>query len=229
MTIRNIANTAVFVLAAGLVVGSAGCTGSDPLTPSSGNLEVQVEVVNTETRFNVAQFSITQVTLRPLDPAASEILGDRDIGALPVALGLDLEETTYTSGTATLADGVYSLENLVLSAVNYNDTDPPVSEDTCEEYISRYRLTAPTIPVAIGEFGRDVTVTINGGQLSVLKFTVDGQGLIAAIQQVWQCGQNCGGSIFPPRPSEPWCLLPLPGGFDSDEFIALSQTFLTIE
>jgi len=229
MMTRNLSSLAAFVLAVGLVVGSAGCSGSDPLTSSNGNLEVQVQLVNTETRFDVGQFAVIQVTLRPLDAQASANLGDNDLGVLRVALGLDLEETPYSSGTASLADGIYRLENLVLSGINYNDTDPPASDDTCADYISRYRLTSPTTPLSINEFGRDVTVTIDGGKTSTLKFTVDGQALIGAIQQVWQCGQNCGGSIFPPRPAAPWCLLPLPGAFDKHEFIGLGPTYLTVE
>jgi hypothetical protein len=192
---RNAVLTAFLVT----LLAAAGCTGTEVLVAGQETLNVEVELVNTETRFESAYFEIRQLSLRPLDPDADASLSADAIGVLRISLEASYGNPQTLSATASLGVGTYQVTSVVLAAIAYNDLDPPASTDTCQEYVSRWNQ--PNTPIIITDFGEDIFITIENDGTNSLALTVDGAALENAFLNSWTCAQQ-----FACVPFAPWCL-----------------------
>lgn len=192
---RNAVLTAFLVT----LLAAAGCTGTEVLVPAQETLNVEVDLVNTDTRFESAYFEIRQISLRPLDPDADASLSADAIGTLRVSLEGSYSTTTTLNATASLGLGTYQVTSVIFAAIAYNDLDPPTSTATCQEYVSRWNQ--PNTPVIITDFGEDIFVTVANDGTNLLMLTVDGAALETAFLNSWTCAQQ-----WACVPFAPWCL-----------------------
>jgi len=195
----NRSRTVVLTLFLATLLAAAGCTGTEVLVAGQENLNIQMDLVNTDTRFESAYFEIRQIALRPLDEDADIALEANAIGSLRTSLEASYSTTQTLRATASLGVGTYQLTSVIIAAIAYSDLDPPTSTATCQEYVSRWNQ--PNTPVTITNFGGDVFVTIENGGDNLLLLTVDGVALKDAFLNSWTCAQ-----LWSCVPYAPWCL-----------------------
>ena len=209
-----------------LLAVSAACTNADQLSSGVGEIPVQVAMVNTETRFERARFDVSQVTVRPLDPDASDALGTDPLGMLR---STDVIEVDFNVGDETfqtespLTVGLYEVQSIVFANMEF-DRGERLGVAACEEYITDYPLVPG--PVRVSDFGVQVIVEVTLGTDNRLRMLIDGGNLTAAFETSWRCAQGaaCGG--LPPWPI--WCLLPNnASAFSNFDFAELSPTYLS--
>ena len=213
----NRSRNAVLTLFLVSVLAAAGCTQTDVINPGVEILNVDLQLVNTETRFESAYFELRQVALRPVDPDADASLSADAIGALVTTMDASYRDTQTVHGEAALNEGIYQVQWIVLAAIAFSDQDPPISTDTCQEYITQFRQPGE---IVIDELGGDVFVTVESGGENRLAITVDGQVLEAAFLDSWNCN-----SSWLCSPPAPWCLTT----FRTADFVDQAPDFLDFE
>ena len=205
------------------VLAASGCTGTDVLTPTTGPVIFEVDVVNVPEgyRFETARIRINQVFVRPADEGASTALGQYPVGILPSFLTINFNVEEPLTRDAALHAGTYRIESLFLNNINFRDTDPIPDPPpaTCAEYIRTYR--SGEFGAVITNFGGDVLITVSGTEETTVSVVIDWGLLTEAIQNSWLCDQwFCG--------DDDWCLIDFDWGFDEGIFNSLAPGFLEI-
>jgi hypothetical protein len=168
----------------GLIVLAAGCTGSEVLAPSSQNFRVSIELVNYESRFEIAELQVLQTRVRPVDPVASDALGTNSLGMLNLPI---LASSLEPGGASDLAlpNGLYELITLRVNNISLVDLDTPVPGPVCEDWFPVWDL--PGVNINIINFGEDVITAVEEGGDNELRITIDGQAFIEVLQASWTC------------------------------------------
>jgi hypothetical protein len=175
----------------GLILTAAGCTGSEVLAPRTQSFLLEVEIVNVETRFDIATFQISQLEVRPADPDADEALSGGGIGLFLRPLQLSYSNTPEGDSQVPLPNGQYRVSLMRMSPISYIDVDPPASAPTCEDYVRTWSYNSN---VFIADFGRDVLINVSNGSANVSKLVVDGEALLKAFQESWICQDTGNGT-----------------------------------
>lgn len=204
------------------LLGTAGCTESEPLTSTVGNVIVDVGLVNTDSQFEFGGFNIAQITLRPVDPDASAVLA-QDIGMLLEPLQIDITSPATFGATIPATVGAFELKSIQLQQLSFLDLDPPVGQATCEDYVTTYSFNM-TPNLSLTKFGEPIYISVVNGAANRLTVTLDVAALTEAFVDSWICRQNCL-DLGPPIVLEPWCLETfLRGDFDD-----AGPTFLSFD
>jgi hypothetical protein len=227
------------------VMAASGCTGSDVLTPTTGNVRIEVAVDNVpgDFRFDTARFRIRQIIVRPTDPAADAVLGDEPIGVLQSGVTLNFDITEPNVTVLPLADGTYRLQEIIINSIKIEDDDrhpcnyapfPPPCEDarcacedvSCDDYISLYR-SGDSGAVSISNFGRDILIHVEGGVETVVRVVIDWGVFLEALQASWPCTEIC---VDPPYdPDDVFCPGdPFGSVFMEGTFNQFAPDFLTV-
>jgi len=169
----------------GLVLTAAGCTGSDALAPRTQSYLIEVEVTNTDTRFDVATFQINQIEVRPTDPDADEALQVSGLGLFLEPLQMSYANNPLDDSKNPLPNGQYRLNLMRLNPIKFLDIlDPPASAPTCAEYV---RIWSYTTDVYIADFGADIVINVSNGSTNTNKLVIDGEAFLTAFQESWTC------------------------------------------
>ena len=169
---------------------AGGCTNSDDLSSGVDRMIIDVELVNPSTRFAVASISFSQITVRPVDPAADQVLGPMAIGIVATTSGgIDMDfnggETEFQL-TSTLPAGVYRIDSVIVEELLFQSGTPSPTPMNCVGVISTYNQIGR---VNLNELGSEVTFTVTeGADTNRLHVTIDGGRLADAFEQSWNCG-----------------------------------------
>jgi hypothetical protein len=169
-----------------LVAVSAACTNADQLSSGVGAIPVQVAVTNPETRFERARFDVSQVTVRPLNEDASDVLGTDPLGMLR---STDVIEIDFNVGDeefqtdSPLTVGPYEVQSIVFANMEF-DGGERLGVAACEEYITDFPLVPG--PVRVSDFGEPVVVQVTLGADNQLRMLIDGANLAAAFETSWR-------------------------------------------
>jgi hypothetical protein len=230
------------------VLFAAGCTGTDVLNPTTGNVRFELNVVDVpvDFRFDTARFRIRQITVRPVDAGADAVLGADAIGLMREAQTLNFDIGEPVVRFLPLGTGSYRLEAITISNINFRDLDahpctvPPYPapcdllfppEDllcSCDgvaagDYIDRYRSTDNDGGVYIGDFAEPIIFHIDSGDENPLVLSFHWDQLLLAIQDAWAYLED-----YQCDPVEPYCLLSFGNGFNEATFSSHASEFLSI-
>jgi hypothetical protein len=186
------------------VLLAVGCTGSDPLTPQTGELLVALSGTNIGGRFvdssnDEAVTLVSQFNVRPVDPQASEALGTDDLGLLLSATGLNfVEAATAEAKNRGLTSGVYRVTVLDVNIYLFTDGDPldldnfsdPISP-SCRDFVRSYNPDLGGSSIGLTNFGAEITRTIDFNNPSSITAVFDQQAYLAAIEAAMPCDPNC--------------------------------------
>jgi hypothetical protein len=239
--IGNQRGATALVVFVGLLV--AGCTGSDPLTPSNGQIRVATGATNVGGRFvdgpdDVALMSINRINVRPTDPQASEALGPQDLGLVLRPFRLDFITKSGAVDDRPLTSGTYELELVAVGAYTFEDADPvdpnnfaDPNNPTCEDFIKLYEFnfqTAGGIFLNLSDFGQDVFRSVSFESSAALTVIFDEQAFVDATAESTPCVEPC------PCPEE-WQTNPDPdcvceaGSLNVGEMARLAPSYLSFE
>jgi hypothetical protein len=169
----------------GLILTAAGCTGSDVLAPRTQEYLLEVEVINTDTRFDVATFQINQIEVRPTDPDADEALDASGLGLFLEPLQMSYANNPLDQSDNPLSNGQYQINLMRLNPIKFLDIlDPPASAPTCEEYVRNWSYTTD---VFIADLGGSALINIGNGARNANKLVIDGEAFLRAFQESWTC------------------------------------------
>lgn len=205
------------------------CTNSEELNSGVGPIPIVIEIVTPETRFDRAFFDLTQVTVRPLNPDAQEVLGTNPLWLLQTTdnarfeINLNQLDDTYQTNSQ-LTVGPYEVESVTLQTLEFREGER-LGNASCEDYITDYPVINSSVQLV--DFGEPIVVDVQlvGEQLTMV---IDGNALAEAFQTSWTCAQGiplCG--IFGDVPE--WCLFPsaTEAAFQFNTFSNQAQTFIS--
>jgi hypothetical protein len=205
-----------------LVAAMAACTNSEQLNSGVGPVPIEITIVNSETRFDRAFFDVTQVTVRPLDPDASEALGRDPLWMIqttddaPIEINLNSDQDWYES-SSQLTIGPYELISIDMRLVEFTNGQR-LGNATCAEYVTQYPLVEVTRLV---DFGGPIVIDVTIGAGNQLEMVFDGAAMATAFENSFLCGQGLQCGLFPPMD---WCLI---SGFNQQVFAQQTTTFLS--
>jgi hypothetical protein len=196
---RGVSFLVVFVI---LLV--AGCTGSDPLTPSNGEIRVAAVGAKIGGRFvdspdDTALTSVRRINVRPTDPQASDALGPDDLGLLPRPFSLNFINRTGGADDRPLTSGTYELTTIDVQSYTFEDVDPVDPNDfadpnnpTCDDFVRRYGfISASGVGLNLSDFGQDVLRSVSFESPSSLIVIFDEQAFVDAIAVSMPCSDQC--------------------------------------
>ena len=211
-----------------LVVAMPACTNSEQLNSGVGPVPIEIKVVNSETRFGRSFFNVVQVTVRPLNPQADEVLGTNPLWMMKTSEGSEIEinlndlQDGYVVNSP-LTVGPYEVQSIDLQLLEFRQGEA-VSDLTCGEYIADYPVIERTVQLV--DFGEPVYFEVRVGSGNQLEMVFDGEAMVTAFGNSWQCRQGVSCGIFPPVPV--WCLAnPTEGGFFDSVFASQASTFVS--
>lgn len=129
----SVAKLATLALALVAIVGSFGCTNSDPVL-SSADVVFRIDLSENTTRYEIGIFNITTVEFQPLSADAQTVTGGDPIVPIsasesPVVAFDNLEDIETR---ITLAPGIYRLDRLNLQNGQFVDNDFAGDGSTCQ-------------------------------------------------------------------------------------------------
>lgn len=217
---------------------AGGCTNSDDLGSGVDRMLVSVELQNPSTRFAVAGFSFTQITARPIDPMADQVLGTDPLGLLATTTGgIDVDfngGATSFEIDSTLPVGTYRVDSIVIEELLFQQGTPSATPVNCVGAISTYTEVSN---VDINELGEEILFTITeGSDTNRIHVVIDGVALATAFEQSWNCGCKLAPQLPTCNPggtcsSALRCIFPSPAAanFRTGDFVALSPTYLQVQ
>lgn len=215
-----------------LLAVAPACTNSEQLNSGVGPVPIEITVDNSDTRFGRSFFNVVQVTVRPLNPDADEVLGTNPLWMIkttddaPIEINLNDLQDGYVT-TSPLTAGLYEVQSIDLQLLEFRQGDQ-VSDLTCGEYIVDYPVIEGTVQLV--DFGEPVYFEVKTGSGNQLEMVFDGQAMVTAFVNSWQCRQGAACATgFPPLPPFPaWCLAdPTENGFFENVFASQSSTFVS--
>ena len=215
---------------------AGGCTNSDDLSSGVDRMIIGVELVNPSTRFAIAGISFSQITVRPVDPAADQVLGPMAVGIVATTSGgidMDFNGTaTEFELMSTLPAGVYRVDSIIIEELLFQNGTPSATPMNCVGVISTYNQVSR---VQLNELGSEITFTVTeGADTNRLHVTIDGGRLADAFERSWNCGCRLSPQIPTCNPggtcgSSLRCIVGAgESGFRSGDFSVLSPTYLQV-
>jgi hypothetical protein len=178
---------------------AGGCTNSEKLSSGVSPVQIEVQLVDSDTRFGRAGFDLQQLAVRPLDPDAADALGTAPLGLLNTAsevIFVDYNAATdLYEADAPLTVGPYMLEAVTLGNMDFSE-GTRISDLSCDEYIIDYPFVPG--PVTVTDFGGDVVLQIRLDGESRFRIIIEGGNLVTAFENNWNCQQRCPGTCAPP-------------------------------
>jgi hypothetical protein len=219
------------------LIAAAGCTGSDVLTPQTGSFRLQVEIVNVPPGYRFgdgdsdrARFRMLQIEVRPDDPNAAAVLGEDNMFLLRTPVGINYDVTPKTIWTPDssppgfpppMSTGTWRIMSVEIDLFNFRDAEAPLSEDTCADFIERYRTDEFDGSIFLQNFDQDFRFSIEHDADNSYSLIIDWGAFMEAFQEAWPCDQFC--------PSgDAWCLQDF-AAFRRDIFGDSVPDFLTFE
>jgi hypothetical protein len=209
------------------LLGLAGaCTNSEDLGSGIDRLVVDVELQNPTTRFAVAGLLLNQITARPLDPVADQVLGPNPLALVASTTGgTDIDfngaQTSFEFGT-TLPEGTYRIESIIFEILQFQQGTPSANAMNCVGNVTTYPLQSATV------FPDQQTFTITeGSDRNRVRVILDGAALADAFEQSWTCGCLFSGNCL----SITSCAPTQRCGqtFRDGDFANLSSTYLQVQ
>ena len=165
--------------------------------------------------------TISELVVRPLDPAANTALGVSNITLLDPSLPLFVDFHVDEIDPVFLIDqpltaGRYEIINMTMTDFSFFDFDLPPSDLTCEEYTTFY-FDSTDVVFQTGDLVNPIA-TVEANANSELLIVIDVEAFLAAYQSSQLCVPNgaCG---------LPWCVI----SFDPGQFVADAATYLSFE
>lgn len=196
---------------------AAGCTGTDVLKPTTGNLKVSVEVVNIDPDgpftddpvgdplnaipADTGFIQVQQVTMRPTNPDADAALG-LNLGVLRRPL-----EQSYTSPGADetsfdLTSATYRLAVVRLKEIFFYNSGPrnpgALFADVRPEHIDPnnprcidfVRVFGSEDLLDLSDFGGEILISTEADTPAELKIIIDGEAFLDAYTESWSCNPS---------------------------------------
>lgn len=211
-----------------LLAATAACTNSEQLNSGVGPVPIEIMVVNSDTRFDRAFIDVTQVTVRPLDPQASEVLGVNPLWMMQTTedarfqINFNADQDQFETNSQ-LTIGNYEVLSITMQGLEFREGER-LGDATCADYITDYPLIQ--FSVQLVDFGEPITVQVTQGTGSQLQMVIDGAALATAFSNSWRCFEGvpaCGLFNAPP-----WCLAPGgPNAFEPSIFAQQASTFVS--
>jgi hypothetical protein len=197
----RLAGASLTVLA--LVLG-AGCSPSNVLSPSNGNVSLQ-SVADpavgprdaSKPPFVWAKATLAAVTLTPVDTGSQISLGPTPLQVLEQASDVDLALSDAQSiNTISISPGSYAVTALYLSKIQLNTSnEPPVTSPSpiprCADGALEYAQFAPVgggtpaiVPANLP------TLEVRSGAKTTLRLVVDGSGLTTLLESHVTCEEG---------------------------------------
>ena len=129
-------------VAAVVLLAAGGCTNSEVIGTSTGGVGVTVEAQGGAGRYDLGNFTISQIFLRLADPNQQGSLGE-PIGLLGRPVDIDLNNPDVVSAevgappeaTAALSEGTYAVVMTTTSQFTLHDEPPPDYGTTCPQMV----------------------------------------------------------------------------------------------
>ncbi len=177
------------------LIATSGCTSTDILRTGNAPFTLQVELVNSATRFGIGLFTITRLDVRPNDPDADAALGPLDIALIAAAddvLNIDLNlPGLFDPTTLTMPSGSYRISFLRFGDISMLDFIAPFPPADCLSL--RFYELRDGLDLDDDDLGGllpDIEIDpLSGGSLT---FTIDGLAFTDAFVAAWDCDLNTG-------------------------------------
>jgi len=198
----------VLWVAAVVLLAAGGCTNSEVIGTSTGGVSVTVEAQGGAGRYDLGNFTISQIFLQLSDPNQQGFLGE-PIGLLGRPLDIDLNNPGVVSAevgappgsAAVLSEGTYAVVRTDTSQFTLIDQPPPDYGPTCPEMVDILavagNLTQPSKTQV--EFQTPASLEISAAGTAELRLFIDVAGIISVFEGRFDCRttQPCG-SAAPP-------------------------------
>jgi hypothetical protein len=196
------------------VIAAAGCTGSDLLTPGSGNFETRIEFDNIGGRFvddpfDRALVSFRQMEVRPWPSGsqADEGVGPLNLGLLRTPFRANFVSAQPSSQLIPLTSGSYVLVHININDATFSDVNDltvaglsdPVNP-TCHDFIKSYNPigSQTSIDIFASDLGAEVVRSLDADTPGSLTMRVDFGSLVDALNASTDCAScSCPGFYTP--------------------------------
>jgi len=193
------------------VLALGGCTGSDEIVHSLGNLTVRVEATGSSGRYDSVTWSVVQFTVQPTNPDVQSSLklgpgeGNTGIrlGAFPVAVEIAGQPQTVVA--STLSVGTYQITSLLLSGLYLKDDDGPLDPSSVNCVDRKSAVPMPDTlrwpPNDTVEFPESSNLTITPGGTHEVVIRVDLDEVVSRAEANFLCGtldRRCLTDVEPP-------------------------------
>jgi hypothetical protein len=210
----------VLLAALSPVILATGCTGSDVLTPGTGNHQTRVVPENAggrfvDSEFDAARLSLRQIEARPTNPQADAVLGPSNFGLLRQPANTNFVTGQALEVTIPLTSGSYRLERILVNKIQLNDVDdltvPGLSDPinpTCHDFIKRISFLSNQDQVEIlgSDLDDDVIFGLDAAQPGSLTVRVDYPGYLAALIAAIDCSSCSCPGLYEPDDIPRFCM-----------------------
>lgn len=224
------ATRAVMALGALLgILSTPGCTGSEVLAPSTGNVILNVAADPPAIgRYETVRIDVTQIGVRPQDPLADAALGVEPLALVTSATSINVAQPVDALlGSVPLSDGAYRVTVVKVAAFRLTDQNPNPSGSCLESIIRCSGTTStacesdldcgqgqtcvntiPTQEVSV-PIARTINVTdprfqfvVSAGGQGSLRMVIDGPALVSLLEAAFTCSSTtfCGSASNVPPP-----------------------------
>lgn len=201
----RVKNSLLGIATLGILLLSIGCPNSTPVSGGNGQLLLDVQFVNTATRWD-ASFIIDQIFIRPSDPTVAGIIETgRELALIQLPLFVSSFDPTIDPGfylPVTLAQGSYDIAGIRITDSFYFDADFDTSgATTC---IDAQLFLAPTNNpnIDIVNFNPQPVINVVPDSDTVLGITIDLGAFISAFEAAWDCNGGVGGTATNFKPNQ---------------------------
>ena len=239
------------------LVLASGCTGSEVLNPTSGDIVLSLELVNNQPGpftddpvgdppnlipADLAYSLMTQTMFRPTLADSDAALGPNDLGLLAQPFEANFNFVEGLQATARLTHQGYELSTVVLTEIflwdrsdgnGGNDVKPQYFDDplnpTCNDFV-RFFLNDSSDQIQLIDFGGPVYLNAQGAG-TPFKIKLDVEAFIDAFVDAHQCNSACNTCLANydiNNPSTFACSCQ-PGNFRMIEFRDAAPTYLSFE
>ena len=209
------------------ILFAAGCTGTDVLKPTTGNLRVTLELVNVDpdgpftddpvgdpqnfVLGDIGFIQMAQITLRPVNPEADAALGTLPIGVLrrPLELlynsaginaeGLSLTSNTYRLSAVRLFEIFFANRSDGMGGTDVRPEHIDPDNPTCTDFVRSFDSSTN---IDLTDFGGDVLISTDTDAPAELTIMIDAQAFVEAYTEAFNCNPcSCPAAYDPNDPS----------------------------
>ena len=183
-------------VAAVVLLAAGGCTNSEVIGTSTGGISVTVEALGGAGRYDLGDFTISQIFLQLADPSQQGSLGE-PIGLLGRPIDIDLNNPDVVSAqvgappgsAAALSEGTYAVVMTTTSQFTLHDEPPPDYGTTCPQRVDILAI-APNVtqPSKTNvEFQTPALLEISAAEDAELRLIIDVTGIIGVFEDHFTC------------------------------------------
>jgi len=183
-------------VAAVVLLAAGGCTNSEVIGTSTGGVGVTVEAQGGAGRYDLGNFTISQIFLRLSDPNQQGSLGE-PIGLLGRPIDIDLNNPDVVSAdvgappgaVAALSEGTYAVVMTTTSQFTLHDEPPPDYGTTCPQMVDILAI-APNVTQPSNtdvEFQTPALLEISAAEAAELRLIIDVAGIIEVFENHFTC------------------------------------------